>query len=416
MKKDDFSQILAEIRKAVGESIDLSNDIVDEDIRKIITDIVFKATEKHYIPISEKISLVNNVFNYLRRLDILQPLIDDNNITEIMINGTNNIFVEEGGKIVETEFKFESKERLEDVIQSVVSKGNRIVNEYSPIVDVRLDNGSRVNVVLQPVAINGPIMTIRKFPEKPMTMDDLIKLDCLTEEAAEVLEAMVKAKYNIFICGGTSSGKTTFLNALSDFIPKDERIITIEDSAELQITGVKNLVRLETRNANTEDKGRITMRDLIRASLRMRPERIIVGEVRGAEALDMLQAMNTGHDGSLSTGHGNSPRDMLSRLETMVLYAAPLPLEAIRQQIASAIDIIVHLARLRDRSRRIMEITEIKGYKNRQIFLNPLFIFEEENEAEEGSMRGKVIGKLKRTSNPMMNKTKFKLAGTLCKV
>jgi len=318
----------------------------------------------------------------MRRLDVLQPLIDDKSITEIMINGPDSIFIERDGRVSKLNVKFESRRKLEDVIQTIVSRVNRTVNEASPIVDARLPDGSRVNVVLPPIALNGPVVTIRKFPEKPMTIEQLIKYGSITEEVAEVLERLVKAKYNIFICGGTGSGKTTFLNALSNFIPKDERIVTIEDSAELQITGVENIVRLETRNANTEGKGEITIRDLIRTSLRMRPERIIVGEVRGKEALDMLQAMNTGHDGSLSTGHANSTKDMLSRLETMVLSGAEMPLEAIRQQIASAIDIIIHLGRLRDKSRRTLEITEVVEYKNGQIVLNPLYEF-----VEEGKLR-----------------------------
>lgn len=407
----DNTQFIDDIKEAVTESLDLRKTIVDEDVKKIITDIVFSKTEGCYISVKEKSRIISRIFNSLRRLDILQPIIDDKSITEIMINGPDNIFIEVNGKLLETDLRFESREKLEDVIQSIVSKGNRTVNEYSPIVDTRLDDGSRVNVVLQPAAINGPIMTIRKFPEKPMTIDKLIEFECLSEEVAEVLERMVKAKYNIFICGGTGSGKTTFLNALSNFIPKDERIITIEDSAELQITGVKNLVRLETRNANTEGRGKITMGDLIKTSLRMRPERIIIGEVRGEEALDMLQAMNTGHDGSLSTGHANSSLDMLSRLETMVLYAAPLPLQAIRQQISSSIDIIIYLARIRDRSRRVMEISEIEGYRDGQINLNPIFTFNEKGEDE-----GRVVGLLKRTSNPLINTNKFKLAGILHKV
>jgi pilus assembly protein CpaF len=410
MKQEEVTQIISDVKNIISESLDFSRDIDDDDVKKIITDIVFTKTDKYYIGIAEKIQLINRIFNSLRRLDILQPLIDDKTITEIMVNGTENIFIETGGKILETKLKFESRERLEDVIQSIVSRTNRTVNEYSPIVDTRLEDGSRVNVVLPPAAINGPIMTIRKFPEKPMTMEDLIKLNSLSDEAAAMLERMVKARCNIFICGGTGSGKTTFLNVLSNFIPKDERIITIEDSAELQITGVKNLVRLETRDANTEGKGRITIRDLIRTSLRMRPERIIVGEVRGAEALDMLQAMNTGHDGSISTGHANSPQDMLNRLETMVMYAASLPLDAIRQQIASSIDFIIHLSRLRDHTRRVIEITEVGQYKDGKISLNSLFTFEERGECKEG----KIIGTLKRTNNAVLNTAKFKLAGMVC--
>lgn len=408
----DKASLISEVKKTVSDSIDLSKDISDEEIRELITNVVFEKSKQTYLTVSEKREISEAVFNSMRRLDILQPLIDDPSITEIMINGANDIFIERDGRIEQFEAKFESSQKLEDVIQSIVSKVNRTVNEATPIVDARLSNGSRVNVVLPPIALNGPIMTIRKFPEKPMTIERLINFGSLSEEVAKVLESMVQAKYNIFICGGTGSGKTTFLNALSNFIPKDERIITIEDSAELQIVGIKNIVKLETRNANTEGKGEITIRDLIKASLRMRPERIIVGEVRGAEALDMLQAMNTGHDGSLSTGHANSSRDMLSRLETMVLSGSLMPLEAIRQQIASAIDILIHLGRIRDKSRKVLEISEIVGYKDGQIQLNPLYEFVEEGETKDG----RVIGFLKRTDNPMVNTLKFKMAGISYKV
>lgn len=343
----------------------------------------------------------------MRGLDVLQPLVDDPSITEIMINGAHHVFVEQNGRLYRKNVSFGTNEKLENVILNIVAKVNRTVNESTPIVDARLLDGSRVNVVLPPIALDGPTMTIRKFPEDPMTIEKLIAYQSITPEVAEVLERMVKAKYNIFISGGTGSGKTTFLNALSNFIPKDERVITIEDSAELQIKGIGNLVRLETRNANIEGKGEITIRDLIRSSLRMRPERIIVGEVRGAEALDMLQAMNTGHDGSLSTGHSNSTKDMLSRLETMVLSGNSIPIEAIRQQIASAIDIIIQLSRLRDKSRRTLEITEVIGYQNGEICLNPLYQFREEGEEENG----RIIGKLVRTENPMSNIDKFHMAG-----
>lgn len=400
-------KLIHEIRERINDSIDLSKDYTDEEIREVITGEVFKASKEHYLSIGEKKEITDVIFNSMRRLDVLQPIIDDKSITEIMINGPDTIFVEKDGRIFKKDVRFESRRKLEDVIQTIVSKVNRTVNESNPIVDARLTDGSRVNVVLPPIALNGPIVTIRKFPEKPMTMERLIKFGSVTEEVAEVLNRMVRAKYNIFISGGTGSGKTSFLNALSNFIPKDERIITIEDSAELQITGIENIVRLETRNANTEGKGEITIRDLIKASLRMRPERIIVGEVRGPEAIDMLQAMNTGHDGSLSTGHANSTRDILSRLETMVLSGSNIPLDAIRQQIASAIDIIIHLARLRDKSRRTMEITEVVGYKDGNILLNPLYVFDEEGEDEEK----RVIGKLKRTNNQMVKKFKFKMAG-----
>ena len=309
---------------------------------------------------------------------------------------------------VDSDKKFESQRKLEDVIQRIVGLAGREVNQANPICDTRLPDGSRVNVVLPPIALCGPTITIRKFSKEPMTINKLIEYGSITQEIADKLELLVKAKYNIFISGGTGSGKTTFLNALSNFIPKDERIITIEDSAELQITGIDNLVSLETRNANASGAGQVTIRDLIKSSLRMRPERIIVGECRGGEALDMLQAMNTGHDGSLSTGHANSTEDMLSRLETMVLQGADgLPLEAIKQQIASAVDIIIHLSRLRDKSRKTMAITEVVGIKNGEIELNPLYEFKE----DENSTMDKVSGRLVRTGNPLKNDYKLKLSG-----
>lgn len=407
MKAAEKEAFIKDIKKIINDSVDFNKDITDDDMKELIMNTVFERSKQQYLSIGEKQEIIQVVFNSLRRLDVLQPVVEDKTVTEIMVNGPDNIFIERAGKVTRLNTSFESRERLEDVIQSIVSKVNRIVNEASPIVDARLQDGSRVNVVLPPIALNGPIMTIRKFPEKPITMEQLIEFGSVTEEAAEALKYLVQAKYNIFISGGTGSGKTTFLNALSSFIPKDERIITIEDSAELQITGVDNIVRLETRNANTEGKGEITIRQLIKASLRMRPERIIVGEVRGAEALDMLQAMNTGHDGSLSTGHANSTEDMLSRLETMVLSAAQIPLEAIRQQIASAIDIIIHLSRIRDKSRKVMEISEVMGYMDGKIQLNPLFVYEEEGETCDK----KVIGSLKRIGNKIMNRHKLKMAG-----
>lgn len=408
-----------QIRSEVSLRLDRTRNISDDEVMDLVTDAVFKKSGEVYMNIAEKRELADLVFNSMRRLDILQPLIDDRSITEIMINGTDKLFIEREGRVSGVGIGFESAEKLEDVIQTIVSRTNRTVNEASPIVDFTLPDGSRVNVVLKPVALNGPVMTIRKFPEKPMTMEQLVAAGSLGAEAAEQLISLVRAKYNIFICGGTGSGKTTFLNALSARIPSDERIITIEDSAELQIEGVENIVRLETRNANTEGKGRITIRELIRTSLRMRPERIIVGEVRGEEALDMLQAMNTGHDGSLSTGHANSAADMMKRLETMVLSAAPLPLEAVRQQIASAIDIVIHLARLRDKSRRVMEISEITGCIDGQIRLNPLYVFEEENTADKisgmpGGAGERVKGSLKRTGNPLVGTVKLRMAGVSC--
>lgn len=407
MKSERNPGLLQEIKQDVRDSIDVKKEMTDEEIHELIMKIVFEKSRESYLSVSEKQDIIKNVFNSIRRLDILQPLIEDSSITEIMVNGPEEIFIEREGRTERIDAAFETPEKLEDVIQSIVSKVNRAVNEAAPIVDARLKDGSRVSVVLPPIALNGPILTIRKFPASPMTINELAGMGSLTQEASEVLQRMVRARYNIFVSGGTGSGKTTFLNALSNFISQNERIITIEDSAELQINSVENIVKLETRNANTEGKGEIAIRELIKTSLRMRPDRIIVGEVRGAEALDMLQAMNTGHDGSLSTGHANSTGDMLSRLETMVLCAAPLPLEAIRQQIASAIDIIVHLSRIRDKSRRTMEIVEVLGCKKGEIQLNPLFVFEEEGETEDG----KVVGSLKRTGNPMHNLIKFRMAG-----
>lgn len=407
MDDNEKELIVERLRKEIRENLDIKKDVTDENINELITDKVFEEAKLRSLSISEKQELISIIYNSIRKLDILQPLIDDKSITEIMVNGAGSIFVEKQGRAYSIDSTFESRQKLEDVIQSIVSKVNRVVNEASPIVDARLEDGSRVNVVLPPIALNGPILTIRKFPERPISMDDLMRWGSITVEAAEVLERMVKAKYNIFICGGTGSGKTSFLNALSSFIPQDERIVTIEDSAELQILNIKNIVKLETRNTNTEGKGEITIRDLIRTSLRMRPERIIVGEVRGAEALDMLQAMNTGHDGSISTGHGNSTRDMLSRLETMVLSGSAMPLEAIRQQISSAIDVMVHLSRFRDRTRKVVEIVEVMDCREGAIGLNPLFLFEE----REGGAIERVEGCLRRTDNNMHNLSKFKMAG-----
>ena len=358
----------------------------------------------------EKRYIVDAVFESIRGLGVLGQIIDDPDVTEVMINGYESIFIEKAGRLFKLDSRFESRRELEIIITKFVSRAGRVVNESEPIVDTRLEDGSRVNVVMAPVALNGPIVTIRRFPKEAMTVQKLIEYGSITPEVAEIVRDLVIAKYNIFVSGGTGSGKTTFLNALSNFIPRDERIMTIEDSAELQIKNVDNLVRLETRNAGPDGSGAITIRDLIKSALRMRPERIVVGEVRGAEALDMLQAMNTGHDGSLSTGHANSTFDMLSRLETMVLQGADgLPLEAIRQQIASAVDIIIHLSRLRDKSRRTMEIVEVLGYdsEKRQIKLNTLFEFRETEE----SSKNKVVGLLTRTGNPMQNTSKLENAG-----
>ena len=409
---ENMTEYIKEIRALVSDRLDLTRDLSDDEIREVISNIIAEKSQEKYLTLIEKKAVMDGVFNSMRGLDVLQPLVDDPSVTEIMINGPDTVFIEQDGKLFKKDVSFGSEEKLQNVIQNIVAKVNRTVNESTPIVDARLQDGSRVNVVLPPIALNGPTVTIRKFSNKPMTVERLIGYKSITPEVAEFLERCVKAKYNIFISGGTGSGKTTFLNAISNFIPHDERVITIEDSAELQIRGVDNLVRMETRNANMEGKGEITIRDLIKSSLRMRPERIVVGEVRGAEALDMLQAMNTGHDGSLSTGHANSTKDMLSRLETMVLTGAPLPLEAIRQQIASAVDIIIQLSRLRDKSRRTMEISEVVGYENGEIKLNPLFQFIEEGEDENH----KIIGTLTRTQNPMVHTYKLAAAGLSTKV
>lgn len=412
MNSEQEQNLVAEIKKYVTENLPLSK-ISDEELEERVEEIATQKIGNLYCSIDQRVSIVQQVYSSIRGFGLLDSIISDDSITEVMINGPDNIFIEQNGHLYKLEKKFESQRRLEDVIQRIVGLAGREVNQANPICDTRLPDGSRVNVVLPPIALCGPTMTIRKFSKTPMTIEKLIAYGSITQEIADKLELLVKAKYNIFISGGTGSGKTTFLNALSNYIPKDERVITIEDSAELQITGIDNLVSLETRNANASGAGQITIRDLIKSSLRMRPERIVVGEVRGGEALDMLQAMNTGHDGSLSTGHANSTQDMLSRLETMVLQgAAGLPLEAIRQQIASAVDIIIHLSRLRDKSRKTMEITEVVGYENGNIVLNPLYVFEE----DENSTLEKVSGRLKRTKNPMKNDFKLLLAGTKIKI
>lgn len=407
MTREEKSKIVEEIRKKILEATNFAV-MSETDLEDTILQMLEEMFQDVYIPMEEKADITDLVYSAIRGLGILDSIIHDDTITEVMINGPDHVFIEQNGKVRRISDTFENEQKLEDIIQRVVGMAGREVNQANPIVDTRLPDGSRVNVVLPPISLKGAIVTIRKFSKEPMTIAKLIEYGSITQEIADVLEILVKAKYNIFICGGTGSGKTTFLNAVSHFIPKDERIITIEDSAELQIEGLDNLVSLETRNANTAGVGAVTIRDLIRSSLRMRPERIIVGEVRGAEALDMLQALNTGHDGSLSTGHANSTKDMLSRLETMVLTGAEgLPLDAVRQQIASAIDIIIHLSRLRDRSRKTMEITEVTGYENGQIQLNPLYVFEE----DENSTLERVSGGLKRTKNPLVNQLKLRIAG-----
>lgn len=395
------------LKQQIKERIDLSSTVSDVTLIELIEESVFNAAGEYGWTSSEMQALVKRIFDSFRGLDILQPLIDDPSVTEIMVNGHECIFFERKGAVERYPYHLESAEKLEDLIQMIVSKVNRIVNQSTPIVDARLPNGSRVNIVLPPASLSGPTLTIRKFPEKPLQMADLIGIGSISEEAAEILQVMVESGFNVFIGGGTGSGKTTFLNALSAWIPPHERVITIEDSAELQILTVPNLVRMETRNANTEGKGEITIRDLIRSSLRMRPNRIIVGEVRGADALDMLAAMNTGHDGSLSTGHANTSVDMLSRLETMVLSGAPLPVDVIRKQIASALDVMVHVSRIRDRTRRVTEIHEVLGVKDGEVQLHPLFLFDEKGE----TMDRKVIGELVYTGNRLHNMHKIRMAG-----
>ena len=402
MTEEMFTQLRAEIRSGLDVTLTLQ----DGQLMEYIERRVLEDNRLANLTSSEKRRWVRRLYDSFRGLDVLQPLVDDRSVSEIMINSHKEVFVEQNGRVRKLALHFESQERLEDIIQTIVSGVNRVVNESSPIVDARLKDGSRVNIVLPPIALKGPTMTIRKFPEHPLTMEQLIEKESLSEEAARFMQTLVRSKYNIFISGGTGSGKTTFLNALSRYIPADERVITIEDSAELQIVTSPNLVSLETRNANTEGKGEISIRDLIRSSLRMRPDRIVVGEVRGREALDMLQAMNTGHDGSLSTGHANSSTDMITRLETMVLSGADLPLGVVRQQIASAIDIIVHLSRLRDRSRRVLEISEVCGMRDGEVVLHPLYVFKEETEKN-----GKVIGSLKRTPQRLVHTDKLNMAG-----
>mgnify|MGYP004503097433 FL=1 len=380
------------IRDIVLSEIDLSKELSDEEICDLIGIAVSKEAREIPMTLRQRADLERIIFNSLRKLDILQELVDDKAVTEIMVNGPNEIFYEKAGRIYEFDGHFSSEEKLEDVIQQIVGRHNRVVNQASPIVDTRLSDGSRVNIVLNPISIGGSAVSIRKFPEHPMSMERLIDIESISPEAAGVLQTLTQAKYNIFISGGTGSGKTTFLNALSQYIPDDERIITIEDSAELQLVGAKNIVRLETRNSNTDGVTPITIRDLIRTALRMRPDRIIVGECRGAEALDMLQAMNTGHDGSLSTGHANSPADAISRIEVMTLMGAEeMPLKAIRQQVASGIDIIVQLGRLRDKSRRVLEISEIDSFTDGEIMLNSLYHFEESGVDEDGRILGQLV-------------------------
>ena len=379
MNKDVFRTL----RQMLMEELDLSRELSDKEILDVIDELILNQMKDVRLALKEKVQLRQELFYSVRKLDVLQELVDDETVTEIMVNGPDTIFVERDGRLIkagrifESDRRFVSVAKLEDVIQQIVGKCNRVINESMPIVDARLENGSRVNAVIYPVALNGPILTIRRFPEHPITMEKLIALGSITKECADFLQKLVKARYSMVIGGGTGSGKTTFLAAMSEYIPKDERLITIEDNAELRIRGIDNLVRLEAKMANMEGAVSVTIRDLIKSALRMRPDRIIVGEVRGGEAMDMLQALNTGHEGSLSTAHANSARDMLSRLETMVLMGVDLPLEAIRRQIASGVDILVHLGRMRDKSRKLLEVTEVCGFENGEIRIRPLYQWQE---------------------------------------
>lgn len=393
MSRESFRML----RGMLMEQLDLSRELSDGEILDAIDELILNQMRESCMPLKEKVQLRQELFYSVRKLDVLQELIEDESVTEIMVNGPDTIFVERGGKLSKWHKSFTSREKLEDVIQQIVGKCNRVVNESMPIVDARLENGARVNAVIYPVALNGPILTIRRFPEHPITMEKLIELGSLSQECAQFLRRLVQARYSMVIGGGTGSGKTTFLAALSEFIPCDERIITVEDNAELRIQGIENLVRLEAKMANVDGGASVTIRELIRTALRMRPDRIIVGEVRGGEAMDMLQALNTGHEGSLSTAHANSSRDMLSRLETMTLMGIELPLEAIRRQIASGVDILVHLGRMRDKSRKVLEITEVCGFEKGEIQTQPLYRW------QEG--RGLV------ESAPLLHREKLELAG-----
>lgn len=394
------------IREEVLNEIPAGIEISDSELAGLIERRIELAAEREYIRLEEKKFLRHVIFNSIRKLDVLQDILEDEDVTEIMVNGPNHIFVEREGRLIQTDIKFEHQERLEDIAQQIASAGNRIVNESNPILDARLEDGSRVNIVVPPIAIEGPVITIRKFPKEAMTMKNLIQMGAITEEVEEFLRKLVAAKYNIFISGGTGAGKTTFLNILSNFIPHNERVITIEDSAELQIQNIDNLVRLEARNANVEGKNEVTIRNLVKSALRMRPDRIIVGEIRDSAAIDLLTAMNTGHDGSLSTGHANSPGDMLNRMETLVLMGLDIPLAAIRHQIASGIDIIVHLGRLRDKSRKVLEVTEVGEVSEGKIELFPIFKFR-----ETGEEKGQVIGKLQPTGRTLKAVGKCQRAG-----
>lgn len=409
MTQEEERKRCSQIQDRIVKEIGRESEISDEEILEHIEEYVLKMGHSVYLSVYKKEEMIRTIFNSIRKLDVLQEILEDDSITEIMVNGPNHIFIERDGCLQPYPKVFSSQSKLEDVVQQIVGRVNRRVNEANPIADVRLLDGSRVNVVLPPIALEGPVVTIRKFPDKPISMRKLLELGSITEEAAEVLGKLVEAKYNIFVSGGTGSGKTTFLNALSEYIPREERLIVIEDAAELQIRGISNIVRLEVRNANIEGKNAITIRDLMKSALRMRPDRIILGEVRDAAACELLNVMNTGHDGSLCSGHANSPKDMLNRLETLVLTGMDIPLLAVRNQIASAIDIIVHLGRLRDKSRRVLEIDEVIGMHQGEIQVEPLFCFQEKGQDEWG----KVEGKLHATTHTLFHREKLHAAGVV---
>ena len=400
--------LLGTLRSLVVERLDMTKELTDEELYASIDDVLMMQAYRRQFSVRLRMQFRQALYDSFRRLDVLSEALDDPEVTEIMVNGYDQIYVEKHGELMHFVKTFSSQEKLEDVIQQIVAKVNRRVNEANPMADARLEDGSRVNIILPPIALNGPILTIRRFAKHPPDMKQLLKWGALSEEVAQFLGSLVRARYNIFISGGTGSGKTTFLGALAEYIPREERVVTIEDSAELRLYHIENLVRLEARNASQEGKYEVTIRDLIRNSLRIRPDRIVVGEVRGAEALDMLQAMNTGHDGSLSTGHANSAQDMITRLETMVLMGVELPLAAIRGQIASAIDIIIHLGRLRDRSRKVLSIQEVTGLDDRgNVRLSILYQFR-----ETGVMDGRITGTLEAV-DPLKKKEKLRAAGLI---
>lgn len=378
------------MRKRILEQMDLDREISDGELYALIDREIAVYGKMVLLSLKEREEAQRWIFNSLRKLDVLQELLEQEGITEIMVNGPERIFYEKEGRIFPWDKSFSTKEKLENVVQQIAALSNKSVNEAEPITDTRLSDGSRVNIILKPAALDGPYITIRRFSRRLMSLQQLCGIGTLSGEMREFLVLAVRAGYNIFVSGGTGSGKTTLLNALSEEIPKEERVVTIEDSAELQMNGVENLVRLETRSANVNGAGEISIRDLIKTALRLRPDRIVVGEVRGAEALDLLQALNTGHDGGLSTGHGNSCPDMLSRLETMVLMGMDLPLRAVRGQIASGIDLLIHMGRMPDKSRKILDIMEVEGMKAGEIVLHPLYQFQKGEEGEGWFRRGKL--------------------------